>query len=92
MKYRPDIIRVFIYSSNEKKKIRNIIRTEQISEEQAKAFLKKKDGNRKNYFHFFTDKDWRDRNNYDMELNTDMISPEECEDLLTYMMTKLDVL
>ena len=88
LKYRPDIIRVFIYSSNEKKKIRNIIRTEQVSEEKAQFLLKKKDGNRKNYFRFFTNKDWRDRNNYDMELNTDMISSEECVDLLAYMMTK----
>lgn len=88
LKYRPDIIRVFIYSSSEKKKIRHIIQTEQVSEEQAKTLLKKKDGNRKNYFRFFTDKDWRDRNNYDMELNTDMIPPEECVDLLAYMMSK----
>ncbi len=88
LKYRPDIIRVFIYSSSEKKKIRHIIQTEQVSEEQAKTLLKKKDGNRKNYFRFFADKDWRDRNNYDMELNTDMISPEECVELLAYMMTK----
>ena len=42
LKYRPDIIRVFIYSSNEKKKIRNIIRAEQITEEQAKTLLKKR--------------------------------------------------
>lgn len=73
LKYRPDVIRVFIYSSNEKKKIRNIVREEHFSEEQAKALMKKKDGNRKNYFRFFAEKDWRDRNNYDMELNTERL-------------------
>ena len=88
LKYRPDVVRTYIYSSNEKKKISRIMRTEELSEEQARKLMAKKDRSRKNYFRFFTEKDWKDRNNYDLELNTDMISVDDCSDILLYMMKK----
>ena len=88
LKYRPDVVRTYIYSSNEKKKISRIMRTEALSEEQARKLMAKKDRSRKNYFRFFTEKDWKDRNNYDLELNTDMISVDDCSDILLYMMKK----
>lgn len=88
LKYHSDVVRVYIYSSNMRGKIARISKTENISEEEAKKLMDKKDHNRKNYFRFYTEKDWKDRNNYDIELNTGMISADDCSDILLYMMNK----
>lgn len=78
----PRTVRVYIYSSDEEKKKERIVRTEQITEEEAVRVMKKKDRQRKEYFKFWTQKEWADRGNYDMELNTGILSAEECADIL----------
>lgn len=90
LKYRPDVVRVYVYSSNEQKKINRIVRTEGVKKDEAKWMMERKDRSRRNYFRFFTEKDWQDRGNYDLELNTDMISVEECADILLYMIRKTE--
>lgn len=87
-KYHENVIRVFIYSSNTQKKIRRTMQTEQISEEEARKLMDKKDRSRKNYFKFFTGSDWKDRKNYDLELNTGMLSTEECVRILCDMIQR----
>ena len=88
LKTDSDVVRAYIYSSSEEKKISRIVEKEQISGERAKKLMEKKDRSRRNYFHFFTEKDWKDRNNYDIELNTGMISADDCSDILLYMISK----
>lgn len=86
LKYHPQVVRVYIYSSSEQKKINRIMQTEGLSEYEAKRLKDKKDKSRKTYFKFWTEKEWSDRKNYDMELNTGMLSVEECTDILLHMM------
>ncbi len=86
LKYHPQVVRVYIYSSSEQKKINRIMQTEGVSEYEAKKLKDKKDRSRKTYFKFWTEKEWSDRKNYDMELNTGMLSVEACTDILLHMM------
>lgn len=81
-------LRVFIYSSDEKKRIKRIVETENVSETEARKMMDKRDRARRNYFRFWTQKDWADRDNYDLELNTSMLSTEECARILLYAMNK----
>lgn len=83
-----NIIRVFIYSNSEEKKLRRIMQTEGVLEVDAKKLMQKKDRERRNYFKFWTEKEWGDKRNYDMEFNTGILSTEECSELLQYMMEK----
>lgn len=61
------------------------MQTEHVSEEDARRLMDKKDRCRRNYFHFFTGSDWRDRKNYDLELNTGMLPTGECVRILLDM-------
>ena len=83
-----NILRVFIYSSDEKKRIKRIVETENVSEAEARKMMDKRDRARRNYFRFWTQKDWADRDNYDLEMNTSMLSTEECARILLYAMNK----
>lgn len=80
------VLRVFIYSSDEKKRIKRIVETENVTEAEAKKLMDKRDRARRNYFRFWTQKDWADRRNYDLELNTSVLSTDACTKLLLYMM------
>ena len=75
-------LRVFIYSSDSKDRIYRTVKKEGVSESEARKLLEKKDRQRKNYFRFWTHKEWMDRNNYDMELNTSILSIETCVKIL----------
>ena len=55
---------------------------EGVSEAEAKSLMNKKDKRRRNYFKFWTQKEWSDRSNYDMELNTSYISTDDCSKIL----------
>ncbi|MGN0355723.1 MAG: AAA family ATPase [Muricoprocola sp.] len=88
LKSDPDTVKVFIYSSSEEKKLKRIVQTEGISETEAKKLMEKKDKERRNYFKTWTQKEWGDRKNYDMELNTGVLSPEECAEFLQFVMKK----
>lgn len=84
-KYHENAVRVYVYSSSTQKRINRTAKIEQISEEEARRLMEKKDRSRRNYFRFFTGNDWRDRKNYDLELNTGMIPVDECVRILYNM-------
>lgn len=88
LKNNPNVIRVFIYSSDEKKRIKRIVEAENVSEAEAKKMMDKRDKARRNYFRFWTQNDWGDRGNYDLELNTSILSTDECAKILLYAMGK----
>lgn len=82
----PDALRVFIYSSDKEKRAERIMRKEGVAEAEARNLMQKVDKQRQNYFRFWTQKEWEDRNNYDLELNTSIISIDGCADILLHMM------
>lgn len=82
LKDRPDVLRAYIYSSDLKRRLSRIVSTEGITQAEAQALMEKKDRQRKNYFKYWTKKEWSDRRNYDIELNTSSLSSEECAGIL----------
>ena len=83
---RTNVLKAFIYSSDKTKRIERIVKTEGVSESEAETLMNKKDKSRRNYFKFWTQKDWSDRGNYDIELNTSYITTEECAKILSAAM------
>ena len=88
LRQNPLVIRAYIYSSDEEKKKKRLVKTENIAETEVKKVMEKVDRQRRNYFKFWTQKDWSDRRNYDLELNTATFSMEECAEMLLWLMQK----
>lgn len=82
LKSSPKVLRVFIYSSDEYKKTCRVMETEEVPKPEAKRLMERKDRQREKYFRFWTQQDWKDRKNYDMEMNTGILSIEECAEIL----------
>ena len=82
LKDRPRVLRVFIYSSDYEKKVRHIMSFENTNRENAKKLIERNEKERANYFRSWTQKEWKDRNNYDMELNSGILSRDECAEIL----------
>lgn len=78
----PRVLKAFIYSSDKAKKTERIVKTEGVSDGEARNLMNKKDKSRRNYFRFWTQKEWADRSNYDIELNTSSISTDDCAEIL----------
>lgn len=78
----PRVLKTFVYSSDINKRIERIVNTEKVSASDAKYLMQKKDKDRKNYFRFWSQKDWTDRSIYDLQLNTSFIPTEECAQIL----------
>ena len=75
-------VSVYIYSSDPAAKLKRAMQTEGITEAEAKRLMVRKDRQRSDYFKYWTEKNWKDRSNYDMELNTSTLSSEECARIL----------
>lgn len=78
----PEVVRVYLYSSEESKKIERIKRTEGVTPDEARKMMARKDRQRSAYFKFWTERRWEDRKNYDMELNTAELTPDICAQIL----------
>lgn len=83
LKDNPKVLRVFIYSSDMEKRVQRIMRIENTTSDNARKLIDKNDKERQNYFKSFTNKDWKDRNNYEMELNSATLSSDECAEILS---------
>lgn len=82
LKSSTNVLRVFIYSSDVNKKTHSVMDTEQVTKSEARRLMERKDRQREKYFKFWTQEDWKDRKNYDMELNTGVLSIKECAEIL----------
>lgn len=76
------ILKVFIYSDNVNKKAERIAKLDDTSVDRAAASLHKKDLQRANYYHFYTNRKWGDMVNYDICINTGSIMYEEAADII----------
>ena len=55
---------------------------EQVGEAEARRMIRRKDKEREQYFRYFTQKNWADRANYDIQLNTSTMPMQQCAELL----------
>ena len=76
LKEHPNVTRIFLYASMEKR-IERIMQVEKVDHEEARELIRKTDRQRKNYYNFFADGNWGLRSNYDLMICTDGHSPED---------------
>ena len=81
------MLRVFVYASDPADRVRRTMLTEGVGEREALRLMEKKDRQRRSYFKYWTQKEWLDRNNYDLELNTSALSPDACARILLTAMS-----
>lgn len=85
----PRALRVFIYASDQDQRCRNVMATEKVNEREARHLMRRRDKEREQYFHYFTRKNWGDRANYDIQLNTSVLSAQQCVDILVDLVRKM---
>lgn len=76
------LIRVFIYSDDQEQKMKRISDIDGITKHFAADAMRKKDAQRRNYYHYFTEREWGDRKNYDLCINTSKISYERTANII----------
>lgn len=74
---RNDVLRVFIYSDM-KKRVEHSVKEYGMSEATAQSEIARSDKERARHYSTFTDKEWGDRKNYDILLNSGTLGYENC--------------
>lgn len=77
LKDKPNVIKIFVYSSNLQFKIDRKMEFENCSEEQAKDKINKIDKERADYYNHFTSQTWGDKSNYDLCIDTSVLGIEQ---------------
>lgn len=74
-------IKVFIYNSEEDK-INRVVKYYNISKNDAKKEIDKINKLRENHYKYYTESNWKDANNYDIMINSDVIGIERAAKLI----------
>ncbi|MCD8327447.1 MAG: cytidylate kinase-like family protein [Lachnospiraceae bacterium] len=85
---RNDVLRVFIYSDMEKR-VEHSVKEYGMSETTARSEIARSDKERARHYSMFTDKDWGDRKNYDLLLNSGALGYEACARIICSCMEKI---
>ena len=81
LKDRKDVTRVFIHAELDHC-IQRIMERYGLDDKEAERLILKTDKERAQYHKYFTDTEWNDARNYDICLNTSIMSDEECVKLI----------
>lgn len=79
--------RVFIRAEMEDR-IEGIMKTYDLSEQDAKRIIQRTDKERASYYHFYTNQVWGDCRNYDLCINSSGLSIDEAADIILAYMEK----
>ena len=81
LKDRDDVLNVFI-EGNKPEKAARIKKLYQKSDDEVKKLLKDVDKKRSVNYRYFTDKEWGNRKNYDLVLNSSVLGYDKCIELI----------
>ena len=81
LKDRDDVLNVFI-EANTPEKAARIKKLYQKSDDEVKKLLKAVDKKRSVNYRYFTDKEWGNRKNYDLVLNSSVLGYDKCIELI----------
>ena len=84
LKDRKDITKIFIYSDIENK-IRRATEIYGLEKSKAEKEIKRINKLRANHYKFYTERDWNDKSNYDICINSDVLGVEKTADLICDM-------
>lgn len=76
LKDNPNVVNVFLYSSNEQFKIKRKVEFAGMDEKKAIKMMQKKDKERAAYYHYYTNEKWGARSGYDLLIDTAKIRIE----------------
>lgn len=79
---KPNVIKIFVYSSNLQFKIDRKVKFENCSEEEARENINKIDKQRAEYYNPYTSRTWGDKSNYDLCIDTSVLGIEQSIDLI----------
>lgn len=84
-----NVINIFLYT-DEKAKLNRVIKYYGIIEDKAKKEITKVNKDRAKHYKFYTDREWKDINNYDLLLNVDKYGVENCSAYLEQFVKDLN--
>ena len=76
-----DVVKVFIHADMEHC-IKNVMELNGVNEQEAMSMIVKTDKERALYHKYFTNMDWHDARNYDLCLNTNILSLDQCVEII----------
>ena len=82
LKYINEFFLLYMYSAYMEDRIKRIKKNKHISQREALDRIAYKDRQRRDYYNFYTGHEWGKMENYDICLNTSVLSEEECVELL----------
>lgn len=81
LKGHENVVRIFIHASEEKC-IENVRDKSSMTDRDIKMFIDRTDAKRAEYYRYFTGRDWMDANNYDLCIQTDKLTTNQCVEII----------
>ncbi len=78
----PDMVSVFITGNQEDKVLRIVNEYHTAALDEAEALMAKTDKRRGNYYNYYTNRDWKDAQHYDLCVNSSVLGVEKTADLI----------
>ena len=82
LKNQPNVIKLFLYSTNMDFKIKRKIKYGNLKIENAEKIIRQEDKQRAEYYKHFTSQTWGDKNNYDFVIDTSILGINETIDVI----------
>lgn len=89
LKDNKDVLKVFLYSDKESKK-RRAIKYYGLKKQEVEKQIIKIDKEREKHYKFYTNRNWKDMNNYDLIINVDSIGVEKTAQLIEKYLKESD--
>ncbi len=91
LKDRTDTARVFVWAPMESC-IKNVMALEPLNEKEAEREIRKIDRYRREYYRYYTGKEWDDYTNYELCLNSALLGFDKCAECIkSFVEIKLDI-
>ena len=91
LKDRENVVRVFVWAPMDNC-IKNVMALEPLNEKEAEREIKKIDRYRREYYRYYTGKEWDDYTNYELCLNSALLGFEKCAECIkSFVEIKLDI-
>lgn len=85
-----NVLRIYVHASSEDC-VKTVEELAVCSKKQVKNYIQTIDKRRAAYYHYFTGRDWKDADNYDLCLNTSHLSRTQCIELVkAYLQIKFN--
>lgn len=85
---KAEVVHVFIYATDMHQKAKRAIEVDNVEAKNVAQYIKRKDQERSNYYRHFTEKEWGDKENYDLCLNTSVLGYEMTADIIISLYNK----